>query len=328
MTSRCIARTMMAAMCLLLTCTLACSREQAPPASEPAKPAPDPSSVEVAGDAVPAPDTPFVPLDREPGVTALSRWDEAVKKNAECQTASGVKSSRCGELTRMFERGVSESQVHETIGHVEGALPVIRQAWVEAFGNLGRKFDASQVFYYGISTPTPGVFSVRREPPPCLRLYDNAFYCEKGHEIHYDAVLLARVANAVREVTGSDGRHGAIAVVAHEMGHAADGLTGASTAQLRPNETADQAAERVADCFSGATVAALSRSTGGPAQAAQILQAAGPLAEGQLAMYLAGGAVSDGVHGAGKERVNYFTEGFNRGIPGCAPVTFPSTRRK
>jgi predicted metalloprotease len=263
-------------------------------------------------------------------VTALSRWDDFVKKSEECLTASGVRSSRCKELTRMYERGVSETQVHETIGHVERALPVIRQAWVEAFGNLGRKFDAPQVFYYGISTPTPGVFTVRREPPPpaCLRLYDNAFYCEKGYEIHYDAVLFARVANAVRAVTGSDGRYGAIAVVAHEMGHAADSLTGASAAHLRPNETADQGAERLADCFSGATIAAVSRSTGSPSQAAQILQSAGPLAEGQLSMYFAGGAVSDGVHGAGKDRIQYFTDGFNRGIATCAPVTFPSTTRK
>jgi predicted metalloprotease len=301
---------------LALAGAVACSRNAPPPASE-APPAPKPP-------AAPGRQPDYVDLSDDLVHAKLSQWDLTFQKEKGCTPDRGRQSARCLELTRILEHGVDEARVRAVIGDVEAALPQILQTWSAAFSRSGRTFAPPTVRYYGVSIP--GVFKLQADRPGCELQFENAFYCPPSHEIFYDAIFLARVGEVVRQQNKTNGRYAVIATVAHEMGHAVDGLTGAAAAHVSVGEKIGHREERLADCFAGAIVAALSQQAGGASQAARLIVSATPRAEGQMALYLIGGPVSeDGRHETGPVRADFFAQGFSGGIAGCAPQTVPST---
>ena len=203
------------------------------------------------------------------------------------------------------------------MGKVNTALPVLTQIWSHEFTRLGKTFQAPTVLYYGTDTGTPGVFAVgevARRAGDCLKPFDNSLYCGATNTVYLDAVYLARVAYAVKQTDGTSGKYAALAVAAHELGHAVQVQTGGGDEKLYRQEL-------LADCFAGAALAALRRSeTGtGRSQAARILYTSDALAEGQLGLYLIGGPkMVDGAHEAGPVRADFFTGGFNMGVGSCA----------
>ena len=262
-------------------------------------------------------------MKRDPVPTKLSNWDAAFQKDVGCVTPEDRVSPRCRELTRLIDHGVDDARVGQVIRDVEEALPGIHETWATAFRRSGLTFSPPVVRYYGYSIP--GIFQLQPNPPVCRLKLENAFYCPPGHEIYYDAIFLARVADVVRQETKTTGRYAVISAVAHEMGHAVDATTGAAAAHVAVGEAIEHRQERLADCFAGAIVAALSQRTAGASQAARMANSGTPRTEGQMALYFIGGPVAGKAHDTGPARAGFFAEGFSGGIAGCAPQTFRST---
>ena len=74
---------------------------------------------------------------------------------------------------------------------------------------------------------------------------NNASYCQADHTIYFDAIFFTRLMKGVGEANGSDGDMAIIFVLAHEWGHAVQGMTGTLSSTSILNETN-------ADCTAGA----------------------------------------------------------------------------
>jgi hypothetical protein len=257
-------------------------------------------------------------LERDPISTRLGRWDEFVEAENVC--LSGTDLPRCALMRRALKKVAAGSEIQDVIGHIRAALPILQGAWAEEFARAGRTFDKPSAFFYGIDDPTFGVFTqseMLRRVGDCRKPFDNSLYCDVTNTIYFDAILLARIAAAVRETNGTTGRYAAIAIAGHELGHAWH--VQVHGPEIR-SEKAFAIEELFADCMGGAGNAALRRAEPNPgkSKAALIVPGGEPLIEGQLGLYLAGGPTSsDGVHAAGAVRADAFTGGFNRGFNSC-----------
>ncbi|HEX5069234.1 MAG TPA: neutral zinc metallopeptidase, partial [Vicinamibacterales bacterium] len=253
-------------------------------------------------------------LDTKSVATRLSHWDEAADAEKTCMQGA---SRRCTEMRRFVDEGGGVSGVQPVIDDVNAALPILKRLWSEEFARIGRTFAAPDVAYYGVGTGIAAVFEpadVAKKAGDCMKPFDNSLYCPSTNTVYLDAVYLTKVARAVHEADGTTGRFAAIAVAAHEIGHAVHVQTGDA-------EGDKHAQELLADCFAGAGMAALRRSeTGvGQSKAAQVLYTSDALAEGQLGIALIGGPkMVDGIHEAGPVRADYYTRGFNMGFGSCA----------
>jgi hypothetical protein len=265
-------------------------------------------------------------LEKDPLSTRLGRWDEFVEANEVC--LGGTDLERCRLMRRTLEKAASLSDVQRVMADVRAALPVLQSAWADEFARAGRTFVKPAAFFYGVddSSNPIGVFTrgeVARRVGDCMKPFDNALYCDVTNTIYFDAVLLTRIAAAVRDTNGTSGRYAAIAIAGHELGHAWH-VQVYGSAPVSDEEAMQE--ELLADCYSGAGNAVLKRADARVSGA----QAAGvpggePLTEGQLGLYLAGGPKARGVHAAGPVRADAFTGGFNRGFNSCVE-RFPLRR--
>jgi predicted metalloprotease len=253
-------------------------------------------------------------LERNPLSTPLGRWDEYVAADKVC--LDGTNPQRCVLMLRALERVGNAAEIREAMQHVNTALPIIQSVWAAEFKRLGMTYAAPTVFYYGVdSHDVEGVLPADQvnRLGGCEMPFENAVYCVKTGSMYFDVIFLARVAAAVREIDGTSGRYAALAVAAHELGHAVHMQTGDGRGD-RPRQ------ELLADCFSGAAMAALRRAeTGvGYSKASRLLYTQNALTEGQLGIALIQGPVAKGPYQAGPIRADFFTGGFNRGAGSCA----------
>jgi predicted metalloprotease len=253
-------------------------------------------------------------LKKNPLSTPLGRWDEYVAADKVC--LDGSNPQRCVLMLRALERVGSASEIRDTMQQVNMAMPVLQSVWAEEFKRIGRTFVVPSVSYYGIDWQgVDGVLPADQvnRLGGCQQPFENAVYCPQTHSIYFDAIFLARVGAAVREIDGTSGRYAALAVAAHELGHAVHMQTGDGHGD-RPRQ------ELLADCFSGAAMAALRRAeTGvGYSKASRLLYTQNALTEGQLGIALIQGPVAKGPYQAGPIRADFFTGGFNRGFGSCA----------
>ena len=220
---------------------------------------------------------------------------------------------RCLDFQRMVQSGATPRSTNDVVAYVSEAVPALQQMWVEMFRSVGRPLEPPTVDYYGVGRVTQAALRARSDCPLVL---ENAFYCTTSGRIFYDAIFLAKIAAGVQLELGTSGRYAVISVVAHELGHAARFRANGTLAK-GPGE------ELLADCFSGAVMKAYSDKEAGQSQAARLLHATAPLAEGQMGLYVAQKDVPpDGVHPEDVIRQAAYRAGFNRGLIACDPDTF------
>lgn len=127
---------------------------------------------------------------------------------------------------------------------------------------------------------------------------NNAFYCGRSHSIHYDVNFLGRIQERI-------GNFAAVAVIAHEWGHAIQAHFGFSRITILN--------ELQADCMAGAY-----------AQTARgsILWDNQDISDGVTLFGLIGDRgntpwYAPGAHGSSDERSNAFDSGLNQGVRRC-----------
>ena len=133
---------------------------------------------------------------------------------------------------------------------------------------------------------------------------NNAFYCPNDHTIYFDAVFFTQIMKTIGNQNGSDGDMAVIFILAHEWGHAVQGLTGRLSQNSILNETN-------ADCTAGAFTLFASQ---------QGWLEQGDLEETVYTISVLGDDLpwtADGAHGDSEERLLMFKRGFQRGLYGC-----------
>jgi predicted metalloprotease len=186
----------------------------------------------------------------------------------------------------------------------------IQSFWAKTMPAVyGRAYDAipsDRVFAYSAANPPPGCGT--RGNTPYEQVAGNAFYCDEGKFIAYDAEQL------IPRLRASFGDFAVGLVLAHELGHAVQGQVG------YPGN-ASIYVELQADCFAGAwaqrvatgTDTALHLSTADLDRAlAGFLQLRDPSG-------VDGG--QDGAHGNAFDRVSAFQDGLQSGAEACKAYT-------
>jgi predicted metalloprotease len=115
---------------------------------------------------------------------------------------------------RMGEAKVTKEEIVDIEEIVKWNLPAIISVEKEYLSKVGLQYEVPSVKYYGYRNINP--------PSSCELTLENAFYCLKDKAVYYDIIFLAKLVKIVKEKSGTDGKYAAIAVVGHEMGHAAD----------------------------------------------------------------------------------------------------------
>lgn len=173
-------------------------------------------------------------------------------------------------------------------------MQTVDEFWQTKFARSGFAYRRPQVKYY-----TSSVVS------RCGRLpMNNAVYCTADHTIYFDAVFFVRVMKAVGRNLGTDGDMAIIFILAHEWGHAAQGM-------MRMRFPYPMQYEENADCTAGAF-------TGYAAQQKWLEE--GDLEEALTVLHVFGDELpygAKGRHGSGEERMARFRRGLNGGLTAC-----------
>lgn len=177
---------------------------------------------------------------------------------------------------------------------VQLGIQVVDQFWETKFAQNGKAYRAPQVRYY-----TSPVYT------GCGKVdMNNAFYCSADHTIYFDAIFFTRLMKGVGNQLGTDGDMAIIFVIAHEWGHAVQGLTGRLSSTSILNETN-------ADCTAGAFTLYAHQ---------QGILERGDIEEAVTAISNFGDDLpwtEPGAHGNSEERLMMFKRGLQKGIVGC-----------
>jgi predicted metalloprotease len=181
--------------------------------------------------------------------------------------------------------------------------------WTNEFAGLGRRFDAPALAPYrnGYVRSACGLMSPQ-----------NAAYCPNDNTIYFDDVFVASQAKQAAASLGSDGDMTAVAIIAHEMGHAVAMQLGFHARDSYTNEA-------TADCLAGAF--AKQAQTDGTLEAGDIQEALyGMAAAGDPEIQLTGNVRRDRriehryqrvAHGTPEQRVSNFRAGLSAGGGAC-----------
>jgi predicted metalloprotease len=208
---------------------------------------------------------------------------------------------------------------------VASARQFFDQVWGEFFRQAGVKYESPRaVPYSGLGDS------------PCGKLIPgNAGFCPQTNTIYYDQEFLVAETKTIGAAVNSDGDYAAIAIIAHEWGHAAHYWLAQSKGYVNSSLGSSGGAplwstlnrENIADCFAGAVTRA--------AQAAGRLDP-NDIAEGEREI-LSGGdppekrptSLKDifaplSGHGDPQTRLRLFREGLRGGAKVC--VILPGSR--
>lgn len=177
---------------------------------------------------------------------------------------------------------------------VQLGVQIIDQFWQMKFSQNGYRYTRPNVKYY-----TSPIYT------PCgTAKMNNAFYCPADHNIYFDAIFFVKIMKAVGGAVGSDGDMAIIITLAHEWGHAFQGMTGQLDEITIFNENN-------ADCTAGAF-------TNYTYQQGWLEK--GDLEEATYTLYSFGDNLpwhAPGAHDDGPGRHKEFTKGFKKGLIAC-----------
>lgn len=177
---------------------------------------------------------------------------------------------------------------------VKLGMQTVTQFWQAKFAQNGIYYRAPQVKYY-----TSPVNSGCGKLP-----MNNAAYCPADHTIYFDAVFFVRVMKVIGENLKTDGDMAIIFILAHEWGHAVQGMT-------RMKFQFPIQYEENADCAAGAFTRYASE---------QKWLENGDLEEALTVLEVFGDQLpygTSGEHGSGEERVAKFKRGMRGGLVAC-----------
>jgi predicted metalloprotease len=238
-------------------------------------------------------------------------------------------------LIGYFVFGIDPSTTMQTVGAVAGGGQE-QKAGVE-----GSPADEAGAFVDVVSTSVDdvwaGIFSQEGEryPPPKVVLYSQAtgtgcgagqaamgpFYCPSDQKVYLDLTFWDELAQRF----GAEGEAARAYVIAHEIGHHVQNLTGQMTrADRMGRQGAESGAVRLelqADCYAGVWVAKAGQVSGGqvtldPRDIEHGLRAAAAVGDDTLQKQTQGRVVPDAfTHGTSEQRMRWFRKGVESGNP-------------
>ena len=221
-----------------------------------------------------------------------------------------------------------------TLSAVGGGAPVEQQAGVR-----GTPQDEAGRFVDVVSTNVDDVWSKlfqgRYRPPEAVVLYDQAtgtgcgmgqsamgpFYCPSDRKVYLDLSFWQELETKF----GAGGEAARAYVIAHEIGHHVQNLSGASDEarrmRARGAESGSVRLELQADCYAGVWAAHASEVSGGkvslnPKDIEDGLRAAAAVGDDTLQQKSQGRVMPDAfTHGSSAQRVRWFRKGAETGNP-------------
>ncbi|MBS0488941.1 MAG: neutral zinc metallopeptidase [Proteobacteria bacterium] len=218
-------------------------------------------------------------------------------------------------------------------------------------GVRGTTQDAGGQFVDVIEQSTTDVWSQvfaaegqRYRRPAAVVIYDQAtgtgcgmgqsamgpFYCPADQKIYLDLAFW----NELESRFGAKGEAARAYVIAHEVGHHVQNLTGATNNVERGSRGADSSAVRLelqADCYAGVWVAHAPAASGGqvaldPADIEDGIRAAAAVGDDAIQKQAQGRVMPDAfTHGSSEQRMRWFRIGVEKGDP-AACDTFRAGR--
>jgi predicted metalloprotease len=235
-----------------------------------------------------------------------------------------------------------------TLRAVEGAAPAAQNQT----GVRGETDDEAGQFVDVVETSTSEVWEdlfaasgQTYQRPAAVVLYDRAtstkcgqgqaamgpFYCPADQRIYLDLTFWDELSGRF----GAEGEAARAYVIAHEVAHHVQNLTGAMAQSRRLGaQGADSGAVRLelqADCYAGVWAARAAAASGGavvlgPEDIAQGLRAASAIGDDTLQQQAGGRIVPDAfTHGTSEQRMRWFRRGAETGDPGACD-TFSASR--
>ena len=231
-----------------------------------------------------------------------------------------------------------------TLGVVQGAGPQVEQQE----GVRGAPADEAGRFVDVVATNVDDVWRARMpgyEPPAAVVLYDRAtgtgcglgqaamgpFYCPPDRKVYLDLSFWQDLESQL----GAGGEAARAYVIAHEIGHHVQNLTGASEQAQRMGakgaESGSVRLELQADCYAGVWAAHAAAVSNGqvalsPADIEDGLRAASAVGDDTLQRKSQGSVMPDAfTHGSSEQRMRWFRRGAETGDP-AACDTFRASR--
>ncbi|ATQ42281.1 KPN_02809 family neutral zinc metallopeptidase [Caulobacter mirabilis] len=240
-------------------------------------------------------------------------------------------------LIGIFVFGMDPGQVMNMVSEGGGTGAQVQQQ----AGKQGSPQDQAGAFVDVIETSTTDVWSQlfqragqRYAPPEDVVLYDQAtgtgcgtgqaamgpFYCPNDRKVYLDLSFW----NELESQFGAKGEFARAYVIAHEVGHHVQNLTG-SLRNSRGGSGAESGAVRVelqADCYAGVWAAHAGAASGGRITLEQGdlesgLGAASAVGDDTIQRRTQGRVVPDAfTHGTAEQRMRWFRVGYESGDPG------------
>ncbi len=209
---------------------------------------------------------------------------------------------------------VASPEEEQMVEFVSFVLDDVQAVWTQQFAAAGQTYErATLVLFRGSTGTACGTGSSQMGP----------FYCPLDQKVYLDLNFFEELATKF----GAPGDFAAAYVIAHELGHHVQNLTGINEEvrtlqQQNPDEANDLSIrqELQADCFAG--VWATSTYERGILEEGDIeegLRAASAVGDDYIQKELGSGSVNPDTwtHGSSEQRVKWFTTGFDSGDPGA-----------
>jgi len=226
------------------------------------------------------------------------------------------------DLIRMYEKNVTQEDILRVEKIIDENLPRLKKVYDEYSAKVGLEYPMPAVKLYGYKGINP--------PSGCGELVlENALYCVYDNAIYYDVIFIASLFKTVGGKTGTDGMYAPLTAIGHEMGHAADYMLkwgpmptvfkdGSMTVTDASVLRLIRGTEKRADCFAGASVAAIVKAdTAGDDAFAREKAGSDALVEGRLTLLAVQGERPNEYYLSGKKRMELFKKGYDNGADVC-----------
>jgi predicted metalloprotease len=216
-------------------------------------------------------------------------------------------------------RGTTQDQGGQFVDVIEQSTTDV---WTQIFAAEGQRYQrpASIVIYDQATGTGCGMGQSAMGP----------FYCPGDRKIYLDLAFW----NELESRFGAKGEAARAYVIAHEVGHHIQNLTGATNNVERGSRGADSSAVRLelqADCYAGVWVARAPAASGGqvaldPADIEDGIRAAAAVGDDAIQKQSQGRVMPDAfTHGSSEQRMRWFRIGVEKGDP-AACDTFKAAR--
>ncbi|WP_312161445.1 neutral zinc metallopeptidase [Phenylobacterium sp.] len=216
-------------------------------------------------------------------------------------------------------RGTTQDEGGQFVDVIEQSTTDV---WTQIFAAEGQRYQrpASVVIYDQATGTGCGMGQSAMGP----------FYCPADRKIYLDLAFW----NELESRFGAKGEAARAYVIAHEVGHHVQNLTGATNNVERGSRGADSSAVRLelqADCYAGVWVAHAPAASGGqvaldPADIEDGIRAAAAVGDDAIQKQSQGRVMPDAfTHGSSEQRMRWFRIGVQKGDP-AACDTFRAGR--